>query len=130
MDLNQVTLPALDLDASIDFYRRFGLDLIVYAPENDYARFEIPGGDSTLSLHVEPAPVRGSSAQIYFETEDPEARVAQIVARGIDPVEPLEARPWLWTEAWFVDPAGNRIAIYHAGTNRKHPPWRIDPGER
>lgn len=125
MDLNQVTLAALDLDRSVDFYRRFGLKLIVYSPENRYARFEIPGGNSTLSLHVEPEVPGAASAHIYFESADPGARVADLAERGIEPVEALEEKPWLWTEAWFEDPAGNRIAIYAAGENRKNPPWRL-----
>jgi hypothetical protein len=32
---------------------------------------------------------------------------------------------WLWYEAWLRDPAGNTICLYHAGSNRRHPPWRI-----
>ncbi len=50
MDLNQVILPSTDLARAIDFYRKLGLVLIV---DNlpDYARFELPFGNSTLSLH-------------------------------------------------------------------------------
>ena len=125
MELNQVTLPARDLGRSVEFYRRFGLTLIVYSPADDYARFEIPGGNSTLSLHVESEATRGPSVQIYFETLDPEARLARLAEQGIHPVEPLEKKSWLWTEAWFSDPAGNRIALYSAGENRKNPPWRV-----
>jgi hydroxymethylpyrimidine/phosphomethylpyrimidine kinase len=33
---------------------------------------------------------------------------------------------WLWREAWLKDPAGNEICIYHAGENRRLPPWRIE----
>jgi len=32
---------------------------------------------------------------------------------------------WLWREACLNDPAGNRICIYHAGENRRYPPWKI-----
>jgi hydroxymethylpyrimidine/phosphomethylpyrimidine kinase len=32
---------------------------------------------------------------------------------------------WLWREAWLRDPAGNSICLYHAGDNRRFPPWRI-----
>lgn len=125
LDLNQVTLPARDLAASIDFYRRFGLRLIVDAPENGYARFEVPDGDATLSLQVGPAPAGEASAHVYFESPDPEAEVARLAAAGIEPVEPLSDRPWLWREAVYVDPAGNRLLVYHAGENRRNPPWRL-----
>ena len=32
---------------------------------------------------------------------------------------------WLWREARLADPSGNIICIYHAGENRRFPPWRI-----
>ena len=35
-------------------------------------------------------------------------------------------QPWLWREAYLRDPAGNLICLYHAGENRRNPPWRID----
>ena len=37
MDLNQVTLPALDVAAAVAFYRTMGFELVVDAPH--YARF-------------------------------------------------------------------------------------------
>jgi hydroxymethylpyrimidine/phosphomethylpyrimidine kinase len=33
--------------------------------------------------------------------------------------------PWLWREARLRDPSGNEICLYHAGANRRFPPWRI-----
>ena len=35
---------------------------------------------------------------------------------------------WLWREAYLLDPAGNSVCIYHAGQNRRYPPWRIEDG--
>lgn len=126
--LNQVTLPARDLQASIDFYLRFGLRLIVDSPETSYARFEVPGSDTTLSVHVLPGTTanRSPAPQLYFETEHPEALIAQLAERGIEPVEALEDKPWLWREAWFADPAGNRLCVFFAGENRRNPPWRVE----
>lgn len=125
INLNQVTLPALDLEESIDFYTRFGLEIIVNSPETHYARFEIPGGDATLSLYSQSRAVREPSVHVYFETADPEKVVSKLRERGIEAIEPLEDKPWLWREAWFVDPSGNRLCIYYAGENRKNPPWRV-----
>lgn len=48
MNLNQVTVPSLDLAKSISFYKRLGLKLIVEALPH-YARFVCPDGDSTFS---------------------------------------------------------------------------------
>jgi catechol 2,3-dioxygenase-like lactoylglutathione lyase family enzyme len=126
LDLNQVTLPVRDLAASIDFYRRFGLRRIVDSPATDYARFEVTGGDATLSIHVERAPVRGPRVAVYFEAADPDAVVARLREAGIEPDAPLGDRPWLWREAGFLDPSGNRLIVYRAGESRKNPPWRVD----
>ncbi len=124
-DLNQVTLPARDLAESIDFYRRLGLRLIVDSPETAYARFALPGGASTLSLHVDVGVCTPPAPAIYFETREPERVVEELRTAGITPVEALEDKPWLWREAWYADPAGNRLCVYNAGRNRKDPPWRI-----
>jgi hypothetical protein len=32
---------------------------------------------------------------------------------------------WLWREARLRDLDGNQIILYHGGTNRLNPPWRI-----
>jgi hydroxymethylpyrimidine/phosphomethylpyrimidine kinase len=32
---------------------------------------------------------------------------------------------YLWRVARLRDPAGNRIQLYHAGENRRFPPWRV-----
>ncbi len=124
MLLNQVTVPARDLDESIAFYRKLGFALIV---KNDhYARFEIGDGASTFSLHLDPENRHASQGpQLYFECDDLDACVAELKSRGIvfdsDPVD----QSWLWREAWFSDPAGNRLCLYFAGDNRRFPPWRL-----
>lgn len=79
MDLNQLTVPCLDYEASVGFYKKLGLRQIVHSPPR-YARFDTP---------------------------------------------PTDQR-WLWREAYLKDPAGNRICIFHAGENRRYPPWRIE----
>lgn len=126
MRLNQVTVPARDIEQSVAFYQALGLRLIVKSPH--YARFELPDGEATFSVHLSDD-VDGAArgAQIYFECADLDARVAALKAKGIvfdtDPVD----QSWLWREAWLSDPAGVRLCFYHAGENRRYPPWRITP---
>ena len=126
MRLNQVTVPARDIEQSVAFYQALGLRLIVKSPY--YARFELPDGEATFSVHLSDD-VDGAArgAQIYFECADLDARVAALKAKGIvfdaDPVD----QSWLWREAWLSDPAGVRVCFYHAGENRRYPPWRITP---
>lgn len=124
MRLNQVTVPALDLAQSIAFYQLLGLRLIVRA--DHYARFELPDGESTFSLHLAAGPIaRANAPQIYFECDDLAAQVARLKAAGVTFDTELTEQSWLWTEAWLPDPAGNALCLFHAGQNRRYPPWRI-----
>lgn len=123
MNLNQVTLPCTDLDASVAFYRKLGFRQIVSTPPH-YARFEC-GSGATFSLHLTPGPLPESGVVVYFEVEALDDAVAWLVAEGID-FDSLPAdQPWLWREATLRDPAGNRLCLYFAGPNRRNPPWRI-----
>ena len=122
MNLNQVTLPALDYEASVAFYRRLGLRQIVDSPGR-YARFECPGG-ATLSIHVEEGRKAGD-AVICLESEDLDAWVERLRAAGIAFETGPEDQSWGWREAHLRDPAGNRLCLYRAGRNRRFPPWRI-----
>ena len=118
MRLNQVTVGVTDYDAAVDFYTRLGLTQIVDAPPR-YARFETPGGE-TFSIHRAESGAPGTV--VYVEVEDVDAFVA-----GLDlprTSAPADER-WLWREARLTDPSGNAICIYHAGENRRFPPWRI-----
>ena len=123
MNLNQVTLPALDVAASVAFYRGMGFVQIVDSVH--YARFECPAGDATFSVHaVDSAPLQGGVV-IYFECEKLDQQVDALEAAGYEfSTRPTDER-WLWREARLSDPSGNVLCLYHAGANRKHPPWRM-----
>ena len=128
MNLNHVTVPCDDLEASIAFYRKLGLRLIVVDPPR-YARFECPAGDATFSLHrVDHAP-NGNGVVVYFEVEDLDGRVRVLGAAGVVFESSPHDQPWLWREAYLSDPAGNRLCLYDAGKNRRNPPWRL-PDDR
>ncbi len=132
MRLNQVTAPAADLARSIAFYELLGLKLIV---RNDrYARFELPEGEATFSLHVVDGPIpRENAPQIYFECSDVDAQVTRLQCAGVAVERAPMQQTWLWYEAWLRDPAGNAICLFNAGANRRFPPWRLDgakPGQR
>ena len=123
MDLNQVTLPAFDMAASVAFYRALGLRQIVASAH--YARFECVQGDATFSLHLAPATQPAGAAVVYFETADLDAQVQRLQALGLEFTQSPRDEAWLWREARLRDPAGNSVCLYWAGANRKHPPWRL-----
>lgn len=126
MNLNQVTLPATDLERSVAFYRGMGFHLIVHSPPR-YARFECPDGDSTFSLHHVENPVADTGVVVYFECARLDETVAGLQQAGYEFTRPPADERWLWREARLADPAGNVVCLFHAGANRKHPPWRIAP---
>jgi len=124
MQLNQVTVPAHDVQQSVAFYTGLGLRLIVSAFPR-YARLECPEGGSTFSLHHVPRRPAPSGVVVYFECEDLDARVAQLQAQGYAFSQEPKDEPWLWREARLPDPSGHVVCLYWAGANRRHPPWRL-----
>jgi catechol 2,3-dioxygenase-like lactoylglutathione lyase family enzyme len=123
MNLNQVTLPATNVERSAEFYRRLGFTQIV-ANLPSYARFECPEGEATFSLHqVERS--MSSETIVYFECDDVDAVYTRLMDRGVVFDHPPQDQSWLWREAYLRDPDGNVICLYRAGTHRRFPPWRI-----
>ncbi len=124
MNLNQITIPVLDIERSIGFYQLLGLKLIVKALPH-YARFECPNGSSTFSLHkVETLP-NGEGTWVYFEVDNVDDQIKALSEKGIQIDSLPEDMPWLWRESRLKDPDNNQIIIYFAGDNRTNPPWRI-----
>lgn len=123
MNLNQVTVSVSDISRAVEFYSKLGLQPIVLSPH--YARFICPEGDATFSVHLSELPLQPGATTVYFEVEDPDRKIAELKAAGIQIDEEPEDKPWLWREARLKDPDGNAIIIYHAGENRLNPPWRI-----
>lgn len=124
MNLNQVTIPSLDVKKATEFYKKLGLTLIVDALPR-YVRFECPIGDSTFSIHNVDQLAKGEGISIYFEVEDLDYEVNILKEKGITFTSEPEDKPWLWREAHLKDPDGNQIILFNAGDNRKNPPWKI-----
>jgi predicted enzyme related to lactoylglutathione lyase len=122
MELNQVTLPALDVAASVAFYRCMGFELIVDAPH--YARFKSTVGNATFSVHAVEALAEAPRTVVYFECAALDQQVAKLQAKGLQFAQEPRDEQWRWREARLIDPSGNVICLYHAGNNRLNPPWR------
>ncbi|MDC7998740.1 VOC family protein [Gilvibacter sediminis] len=124
MNLNQVTVPTNNMDASVAFYKLLGLNLIVDAAPR-YVRFECPDGDSTFSIHQIDEMGAGEAPVVYFETQSLNAEVDRLQQSGIIfDLLPTD-QSWGWREARLTDPAGNKIILFWGGEHRKNPPWRV-----
>jgi catechol 2,3-dioxygenase-like lactoylglutathione lyase family enzyme len=124
MNLNQITVPSLNLEKSIPFYKTLGLKLIVEALPH-YARFQCPDGNSTFSIQQTEQLPTGNGVHIYFECENLDNYVNELTSKGIEFDEMPNDKSWLWREAHLKDVDGNHLILYYAGDNRLNPPWRI-----
>lgn len=124
MNLNQVTVPSINVAKAIAFYQKLGLKLIVKSLPK-YARFESLEGDATFSIHLVDELPKGHGVTIYFEDDDLDNLVKQLQSKGIVFDSLPQNKSWLWREAHLKDVDGNQIILFKAGTNRKNPPWRI-----
>ena len=124
MNLNQITVPSLDLTISIPFYEKLGLKLIVKALPY-YARFECPNGGSTFSIHQTDNLPKGEGIYVYFECNNLDEYVNELLKNGIEFEQLPTNQRWLWREARLKDIDGNQLILYYGGESRLNPPWRI-----
>ncbi|WP_378187429.1 VOC family protein [Aquimarina sp. W85] len=125
MNLNQITVPSLDLTKSVPFYEKLGLKLIVNALPH-YARFQCPDGNSTFSIHQTDELPKGDGIYVYFECKDLDKKVEEVKQKGIRfDLEPTDQN-WLWREAKLKDVDGNQLILFYGGDNRLNPPWRVE----
>ena len=133
MNLNQVTIYSKQPVETVEFFEKLGLRRIVDSLPR-YARLECPDGESTLSVNIAPEaetqPVgsvsSSNSITLYFECDDLDAEVERLKSLGLEFTQDPTDEPWLWREAYLLDPNGNKICLFTAGDNRKNPPWRIN----
>ena len=124
MNLNQVTVYTAKPLETAEFFTKLGLILIVDSLPR-YARFECPDGDSTLSINIADERPAANDIILYFECDDLDGEVTRLKSLGLEFDEDPTDRDWLWRQAYLRDPNGNRICLFHAGDNRKNPPWRV-----
>ena len=125
MNLNQVTIASLDVAKSTEFYKTLGLKLIVDALPR-YVRLECPDGESTFSISKVDSLPEGNKITLYFEVENLSKTVLDLKQKGITFNTEITEQSWLWTDINLTDPDGHKLIIFHAGKNRKNPPWRIN----
>ena len=124
MNLNHVTIYTDKPAETAEFFQKLGLRIIVDSMPR-YARLECPDGDSTLSVHDDPAAQVTNNIVLYFDCDDLDHTVSDLKSKGLTFDEDPTERPWLWRQAYLKDPNGNKICLFNAGENRKNPPWRV-----
>ncbi|MGD9630443.1 MAG: VOC family protein [Pyrinomonadaceae bacterium] len=124
MNLNQVTIYSKKTVETAEFFTKLGLVLIVDSLPR-YARLECPDGESTLSIQHDGSAVVSNNIVLYFECADLDGEVERLKSIGVMFDEDPADRDWLWRQAYLKDPNGNKICLFHAGENRKNPPWRV-----
>ena len=124
MNLNQITVPSLNLVKSVPFYQKLGLELIVDALPH-YARFVCPDGNATFSIHKVDELPKSEGINVYFECEDLDNKVKELTEKGIQFSEMPSDKSWLWREARLKDLDNNQLILFFAGKNRINPPWKI-----
>ncbi len=124
MNLNQVTIYSAKTVETVEFFEKLGLRRIVDSLPR-YARLECPDGDATISVQIDENVVAANNIILYFDCDDLGTEVARLKSMGLKFTEDPTDREWLWREAHLIDPNGNKICLFHAGENRKNPPWRV-----
>jgi len=124
MNLNQVTILSERTVETVEFFEKLGLTRIVDSLPR-YARLECPDGESTLSVNIAENIVANQNITLYFECTDLDGEVERLKSLGLKFDQDPTDEPWLWRQAYLRDPNGNKICLFHAGENRKNPPWRV-----
>ncbi len=123
MRMNQVTFPVYEMKAATEFYKNMGFELIVDTPH--YARFHCLDGNASFSLSLQEKSEKNTST-IYFEHEQLDELVQQLIERGFVFDQMPTEQTYLWREAVLHDPSCNKVKLYWAGENRLNPPWRVN----
>lgn len=69
MNLNQITIPSLNVEVSMKFYIKLGLHFIVDASPR-YVRFEVSDGDAIFSIHKVGELSNENGIVLYFEDDN------------------------------------------------------------
>ncbi|MEV6626454.1 VOC family protein [Amycolatopsis sp. NPDC051106] len=97
-----------DVGAATAFYR----DTLGLAVEREF-----PGGTVFFlghgSLEVSGAGETGSSPDLvlWLQVRDLAGVMAELKAKGLEPVRDAQREPWGLDEAWIADPDGTRIVL-------------------
>ena len=102
-------LPSLDLDETIQFYKRLGFK-VWSRHEGDYAILAREGQELHFFLMGNLVPSE-SFFGCYWRVDDADALYAEFLAAGLPDLHPMEDKPWGMKEFAIIDPHRNLIRI-------------------
>lgn len=112
-----LSIPVSDQDRALDFYVNvLGMELIRDIPEPGLRWIQVapPGGQTCIALiNWLPSMTAGSLRGFTLESDDLDADVAALAARGVDVGEGIRDHDW-GRSIGFSDPDGNRIILQHS----------------
>jgi catechol 2,3-dioxygenase-like lactoylglutathione lyase family enzyme len=108
LPIDTVFVWVTDLDRSVDWYRRLGIDA---GPRHGSWQAMAVDGEARLGLHQGERPARGSTAGIAFRVEDLDAEMARLAAEGVHPTEREVTDTGSGRFITYLDPDGNEIQL-------------------
>lgn len=120
--LTTLVLTADDVDAAAAWYGDLlGLEPYFRRPEQgpaSYVEFRLGPDEDELGImsrsFAPPGSAGPGSSITYWQVEDVESTVADLVARGARPHTPVTARGGGFSTASVVDPFGNVVGLMHS----------------
>lgn len=107
-----VWLPVTDLQRSIEFYGRLGLE--AKSTDDDWAELRSDSITIGLNARASESPGGDGGAVIAFSVEDDlEGTVASLKDEGVTFTGEISEHPW-GRIATFADPDGNDLQLYQA----------------
>ncbi len=122
LEFNHAMIYTADLARARDFYESaLGFEVVDEYP-GAYARLRIPGGQTTIALHVldrgQKMDTKVEGLRLYLEVRELEAFCASLAAQGVKIDEGPALMSWGWKHAYLRDPDGHQLSLYWAGRKR------------
>ncbi len=78
-------------------------------------------GGATFSVHRTDTAASDHGAIVYFECDNVDSKVEELLNHGYQFDQLPRDEPWLWREARLRDPSNNVLCLYRAGKIRRFP---------
>lgn len=111
--INYIELSAKDPAASSQFYNQVFDWKIAVQPGTDYYMFPEGTGIPGAFVKTEDKLYKPGDVVVYIDTNDIDAALKKIQAAGGKVLQPKTDIPGVGWYAFFADPGGNRLGLFH-----------------